>query len=249
MDNTLERTLALSGIFQAAHMVQRISQGQSLPNDAFRSMIESLFSLDPETVDDVYPTPSTLSLGYTLLESAFHGSGAEPGRDTNLSGDLNVVPIRPLEQQHHKEQPLSTTYIRQAVRYVLAIMHLEQRMKKEPDKLSVMRSRLLQCRKQLDFVDSTTDPQIIQSLAQIYLDTAGTLKFRIQVQGQTSALKKVKMLIKYAPFYWPVYAQPFFGGNWVAVGGNCCLQGSALCNRSPNLKHCKYSTGCSPSKK
>ncbi len=190
MDNTLERTLALSGIFQAAHMVQRISQGQSLPNDAFRSMIESLFSLDPETVDDVYPTPSTLSLGYTLLESAFHGSGAEPGQDTNQSGDLNVVPIRPLEQQHHKEQPLSTAYIRQAVRYALAIMYLEQRMKKETDKLSVMRSRLLQCRKQLDFVDSTTDPQIIQSLAQIYLDTAGTLKFRIQVQGQTSALKK-----------------------------------------------------------
>lgn len=226
----LGRTLALSAIFQAALMVQKISQGEALPEPALKTSLESLFALDPDSLADIFPEPSNLFLGYQLLKAAFkRGSDSSvPGRDgsrnnrnqsqasQNQDSQNKIVSINrhrdreqaaesPITAQQHPDQkPLSTAYIRQTVRYALGLLLLEQKLQRESDKLDVIRSRLKQCYKQrqftqtdaLTFSETVLQPSIIHNLAQIYLDTAGTFQFRIQVQGQTAALKKEEIADK-----------------------------------------------------
>lgn len=62
-----EKALALSGLFQAAALVQQLARTGEVNSDAYSPLIESIFILDPKTVEDVYGGAQGVKLGVDTL--------------------------------------------------------------------------------------------------------------------------------------------------------------------------------------
>ncbi|ODS23410.1 lysogenization regulator HflD [Candidatus Endobugula sertula] len=78
------------------------------------------------------------------------------------------------------------------VRYVVGMMHLQKKLVKRSDMLSVISSRLQQPRQQTKHFDITHD-NVIASLASIYTETISTFNFRIQVTGDYNYLQQQRI--------------------------------------------------------
>ena len=89
--------------------------------------------------------------------------------------------LRLLRQSLNREQT------RQAARplsYSLALLHLSSKLRKNSDVISILRHRLIALEGQRQhFQGGTTNVTFCHRLAGIYLDTLGTFRFRIRVQG------------------------------------------------------------------
>ena len=77
-----------------------------------------------------------------------------------------------------------------AIRYSIGILHVEKMLKKNDDLLSVLRSRLETTESQLIHFDGVTNASVIAKLADIYVDTVGSLRYRIQVKGNPQQLQR-----------------------------------------------------------
>lgn len=77
----------------------------------------------------------------------------------------------------------------ETIRYSLGLLHVERNIRHDRDMLAVLRSRLEQLEPQLQHFESLSHPTVVTRLAQLYLDTAGTLSFRIQVKGDPRHLQ------------------------------------------------------------
>jgi high frequency lysogenization protein len=75
------------------------------------------------------------------------------------------------------------------VRYALGLTHLERQLAASSDKQTLLRRRLEQAAEQLKHFDGITNPAMIKNLGHIYVDTIGTLGFRIQVKGNAVQLQ------------------------------------------------------------
>lgn len=84
---------------------------------------------------------------------------------------LNVLTAR--ESQKYGE----------SIRYSIGLLHIEKLLRQNKDLLAILRSRLEQLDQQRAHFDSVSHSSVMARLAQLYLDTMGTLKFRIQVKG------------------------------------------------------------------
>lgn len=71
----------------------------------------------------------------------------------------------------------------ESIRYTIGLLHIEKMLRHNKDLLAILRSRLEQLDSQRAHFDSTSHTSVVARLAQLYLDTMGTLKFRIQVKG------------------------------------------------------------------
>lgn len=69
------------------------------------------------------------------------------------------------------------------LRLVLALLHLHGQVRKDSDVLSVLRRRLEELSIRYGQGDNPEEPGLIDALASTYVDTLGSLRFRIQVQG------------------------------------------------------------------
>jgi high frequency lysogenization protein len=67
-------------------------------------------------------------------------------------------------------------------RYLLSIIHLQKKLARAPKLMDQMTARLVQTRKQADYF-SLTHPTVIANLADIYLNTVSTFRFRIMILG------------------------------------------------------------------
>jgi high frequency lysogenization protein len=67
-------------------------------------------------------------------------------------------------------------------RYMLSLIHLQKKLSRSPKMLLTLTQRLKQTQKQADYF-SLVHPTVIANLADIYLHTIGTFKFRIIVLG------------------------------------------------------------------
>lgn len=83
----------------------------------------------------------------------------------------------------------NTSKYSEIVRYGLEIAHIQQQLSKNKELLQVLRRRLEQITAQLPHFSSVTDPAIVSKLAQLYIDTLGTFKYRIQVKGDPRHLQ------------------------------------------------------------
>lgn len=81
------------------------------------------------------------------------------------------------------QQPAAVT------RYWVALTHLERRLAKRPDMLSVIGERLQSAERQRAHFDSLTNASVLANLSQIYQDTLSTFAYRIQVQGDAKHLQ------------------------------------------------------------
>jgi high frequency lysogenization protein len=80
-------------------------------------------------------------------------------------------------------------------RYVISLLHLERRLRKNQEMLNQLKRRVNYAISQANYF-SNTHPTVIASLADIYLKTLGTLPFRIQVVGQAKYLNQTEVLNK-----------------------------------------------------
>ncbi|MES2217859.1 MAG: high frequency lysogenization protein HflD [Pseudomonadota bacterium] len=67
-------------------------------------------------------------------------------------------------------------------RYLLSIIHLQKKLARAPKLMEQMTTRLSQTQKQADYF-SLTHPTVIANLADIYLNTVSTFRFRIMILG------------------------------------------------------------------
>ena len=87
---------------------------------------------------------------------------------------------------------LSGNQTRESVRpvgYALGLMHLAGRLRKDQSLMSVLRNRLEALQAQRPHFDDAAGPEFCNRLAGIYLDTLGSLRFRIKVQGEPEHLR------------------------------------------------------------
>lgn len=80
----------------------------------------------------------------------------------------------------------------QVMTYCLGILHLQKRLQKRPDMLSVIGERLEKTRHQVDHFGFTHE-NVIANLAEIYTDTISHFRFRIQVVGEYQYLQQKRV--------------------------------------------------------
>lgn len=78
------------------------------------------------------------------------------------------------------------------VRYSVGILHLQKRLAKRKDMLSVLGSRLQQAAAQAQHFDPVHE-NVIANLADIYAETISTFQFRIQVEGDPAYLQQQRI--------------------------------------------------------
>lgn len=87
---------------------------------------------------------------------------------------------------------LSRTQSRATARplnYTVGLMHLTGQLRRNQDMTNILRHRLIALEGQRDHFDSLAGATFCHRLAGIYLDTLGTFRFRIRVQGDPAILQ------------------------------------------------------------
>ena len=62
-----DKAIALAGLFQSAALVQQLARTGEVNQDAFAAMLESIFILDPGSVEEVYGGVKGVNLGVDTL--------------------------------------------------------------------------------------------------------------------------------------------------------------------------------------
>lgn len=73
--------------------------------------------------------------------------------------------------------------------YVMAMLHLNGLLRDNPGMQAVIRTRLGQIRDGLAAPDQATADDTVSKVAALYVDTFGTLRFRVQVRGEPRHLQ------------------------------------------------------------
>ncbi|EAT13391.1 high frequency lysogenization protein HflD [Bermanella marisrubri] len=118
------QSIALAGLFQAAHLVEQLAKtGQANEND-FRTCIESLFQTNPNSIEDIYGgCKSNVKLGFKEVRFLTDGK-----QRTGSSPDV--------------------------MRYALGILHLEKKLRKNRAMMAKMSGGIEQAKRQLDHFHS-----------------------------------------------------------------------------------------------
>jgi high frequency lysogenization protein len=120
-----DKSLALAGIFQAAHLVQEIARRGVMDAAKFEVSIKSLFKIDAATTDEVYGNiPEDLELGLHVLRGHLQGGRKQ-------AKDLEVV------------------------RYVLNLIVLEKRLSSDPKTLEKLGIGIERARRQAEHLSAT----------------------------------------------------------------------------------------------
>jgi high frequency lysogenization protein len=80
-------------------------------------------------------------------------------------------------------------------RYALSAMQLERKLIKNRDMLNTLKRRIVYVSSQAHYF-SPTHETVVASLADIYINTLGTLPFRIQILGQAKLLNQPEIVQK-----------------------------------------------------
>lgn len=120
-----DKSLALAGIFQAAHLVQEIARRGVMDAATFEVSIKSLFKIDAATTDEVYGNiPEDLRPGLHVLRDQLRGGRKQ-------AKDLEVV------------------------RYVLNLIVLEKRLFSDPKTLEKLGIGIERARRQAEHLSAT----------------------------------------------------------------------------------------------
>lgn len=97
----LDRTMALGGIYQAASLVQQIAHRGIADTQAMTASINSLFHLNPTSVDEVFAGPDGIKQGLRELNKQLSG---EVRRDNELTGYLlSLIQLERKLSNHDKK--------------------------------------------------------------------------------------------------------------------------------------------------
>ena len=80
--NQLEnQTIALAGLFQAAHLVDQMANSGKLSSTAFDCSFESLFKFEAETTLEIYDDVANLELGFSAMIKYLGGENKNTGKN------------------------------------------------------------------------------------------------------------------------------------------------------------------------
>ena len=162
-DVNRQKTLALAAVFQAAAVAESLAWKGVADKDALKTLLDSTLVFDTDNPEAIYGNAKALELGIKTLEACLMDAGADSRQTEKLS-------------------------------YALGMIHIEGQLSKSSSLLTLLRQRLEQAQRQLPHFDNDILAQgMVNNLAGAYVDTLGTLKFRIQVKGNEQRLKTVGM--------------------------------------------------------
>ncbi len=161
-DKKREKTLALAAILQAASLADSMAWRGHCDPISLDCSLESLLVFDTDDSSVIYGSHKLRGLraGITALEQGL---------------------MPPLRHPHPRGGDI--------LRYALALIHLERKLARSPEMLKLMRGRLERAAQQRQHFDSLKEPGMLRNFAGIYVDTLGTLDFRIQVKGDKKLLQ------------------------------------------------------------
>jgi len=113
----------------------------------------------------------------------------DPGNVIDVYGDASNVSLG-INALHKILLLNQTRQYADTIRYAIGLLHIEKNLRKNEDTLAILRSRLKNMSAQRDHFDSTVHSNIIGKLADLYVDTIGTFKYRIQVKGNPEYLQQ-----------------------------------------------------------
>lgn len=160
-DVNRDKTLALAAIFQAAALAEGLARRGYAEPQALKALLASILVFDTDNPEQIYGPVQNLTLGLKTLEVCL-GNSDHRG-DSRASDNLG---------------------------YALGLIHIEGQLGKSPALLNLLRQRLEQASAQLPHFDNELLSQgMFTNLAGIYVDTLGTLPFRLQIKGSEQRLQ------------------------------------------------------------
>lgn len=149
-----DRSLALVGIYQVARLVYDIATTGKFNEDAYQTVINSVFNQNPSSTLDVYgDNLANLQLGVKTLISQMGLANAPETRNMEIT------------------------------RYALSVILLERSLMKTEDGLQKI-SRVLEVASSQREHFGATHENVIASLARAYTENLSNLSPRIMVRGQ-----------------------------------------------------------------
>lgn len=167
---SIDQTIALAGVFQAAALVDQIARQGLVSQDALEASVASLFVTNPNSTADVYGGQSELRF--------------------NLS--TGIKELRNLVERRANTQPPNVT------RYALSMITLERKLQKNPEFLRTISDRLGALEQKARYFSGSDDAcryahsSVIAGLDQLYQETISQFSFRIQVQGDPRNLQNTE---------------------------------------------------------
>ncbi|WP_392384843.1 high frequency lysogenization protein HflD [Marinomonas primoryensis] len=157
-----EQTVALSAVFQAAELVSILAKTGQVDNASLKPMLDSILMVSSASTDDVY--------------------GGQWDCQSNLALGRKIS-RQALGKERSSVNP-------DTLRYALSMIHLEHKLSKAPDMLSVIGQKIAQIEQKKAHYDSVLHENMLASISGMYQDTLSKLSFRIQVHGDSRFLQQ-----------------------------------------------------------
>ena len=157
-----EQTIALSAVFQAAELVSILAKTGQVDNASLQPMLDSILMVNAASTEDVY--------------------GGQWDCQSNLALGRKIS-RQALGKERSSVNP-------DTLRYALSLIHLEHKLSKAPDMLSVIGQKIAQIEQKKAHYDSVLHENMLASISGMYQDTLSKLPFRIQVHGDSRFLQQ-----------------------------------------------------------
>lgn len=161
MGQSQHRILALSGIFQAARLVQQLSRKGQADAQPFHASVQSVLMIDAADVAAVYGGARGVALGLRLLHDKLSGGA---GRD-DLEMAKYVIAMLQLEAALRR-RPEVAEAIRRGIETIKSQMQFFE----------------------TGAEDDSVHPRLLEKLGELYTRTLSTLTPRIMVTGEQGHL-------------------------------------------------------------
>ena len=154
-----DKTLALAAVFQAAGLANELARRGQADAEAEAFLLRSVLVMDTDTAGDIYPDAQGLTRGLTWLEGCF----MEQGRGLEHAGEI--------------------------IRLALAILQVERQFQRNPEVQELLRQRLDSVQRQRALKPDMSQSELSALLGSAYVDSLGTLRFRVQIRGNAQQLQ------------------------------------------------------------
>lgn len=185
-----DRTLALAGVFQAAHLTQQLAREGRMDFPAFTTSVQSLMTIDAPGMEAVYGGSHGLKLGLGLLRDKLEGKTSE--------GDVEiakyVIAMLHLEGKLHRNMDMQ-----EAIRRGIEAAREQVKFFGNEDQ------------------GEGVHPRLIEKLAELYTQTISTLTPRIMVNGEHGHLGNPVTAAKVRAALFAGIRSAFL---WHQLGGN-----------------------------
>ncbi|GGN31337.1 MULTISPECIES: high frequency lysogenization protein HflD [Marinomonas] len=157
-----EQTIALSAVFQAAELVSILAKTGQVDNASLQPLLDSILMVSAASTEDIY--------------------GGQWDCSSNL-GLGRKITRQALGKERSSVNP-------DTLRYALSLIHLENKLSKAPEMLSIIGQRIPQIEQKKTHYESVLHENMLASISGLYQDTLSKLPFRIQVQGDSRFLQQ-----------------------------------------------------------